>query len=71
MFHLRDSKATLAVPVKARITEGALVRRGRFSAQVRSQTFRAHDDLDVLLVLIDNLNGAVEISCLVPPLSAR
>jgi len=39
VFHLRDSTATLAVQVKARMTDGAVAQRGRIQAQVRSQTF--------------------------------
>lgn len=66
VFHLRDSTATLAVQVKARMTDGAVVRRGRFLAQVRSQTFRPRADLDVLFVLVDNANGAVRTAWLVP-----
>ena len=66
MFHLRDSTATLAVQVKARMTDGAVVRRGRIQAQVRSQTFRPREDLDMLFVLVDNLNGAIKTAWLVP-----
>jgi hypothetical protein len=66
VFHLRDSTATLAVQVKARMTDGAVAQRGRIQAQVRSQTFRPRDDLDMLFVLVDNLNGAIEAAWLVP-----
>ena len=66
VFHLRDSTATLAVQVKARMTDGAVAQRGRIQAQVRSQTFRPREDLDMLFVLVDNLNGAIKTAWLVP-----
>jgi len=66
VFHLRDATATLAVQVKARMTDGSVVRRGRFQAQVRSTTFRARQDLDVLFVLVDNVNGLIQTAWLVP-----
>ena len=66
VFHLRDSTATLAVQVKARMADGAVVAQGRFQAQVRKSTFRVRDNLDVLFVLVDNVNGAISTSWLVP-----
>lgn len=66
VFHLRDSTATLAVQVKARMTDGAVVGKGRFQAQVRESTFRARPDLDVLFVLVDDVNGATRTAWLVP-----
>lgn len=66
VFHLRNSTATLAVQVKARMTDGAVVQRGRFQAQVRSQTFRVRDELEILFVLVDNVNGAIQTAWLVP-----
>lgn len=66
VFHLRESTATLAVQVKARMTDGSMARKGRFQAFVRSQTFQPRDDLDMLFVLVDNENGAIEAAWLVP-----
>jgi hypothetical protein len=66
VFHLRNSPATLAVQVKPRMTDGAIVARGRFQAQVRSATFRPRGDLDMLYVLVDNSCGAIKIAWLVP-----
>ena len=68
VFHLRGSTRTLAVQVKARMTDGVVVGRGRFQAQVRSQTFQEREDLDMLFVLVDNANGAIDIAWLVPSL---
>lgn len=48
------------------MTDGVVAQRGRVQAQVRQQTFRARPDLDVLFVLVDNLNGALKTSWLVP-----
>ncbi|WP_210480977.1 hypothetical protein [Naasia sp. SYSU D00948] len=66
VFHLRGSTATLAVQVKARMADGAVVGRGRFQAFIRSTTFRPRTDLDLLFVLIDNAKGAIEQAWLVP-----
>lgn len=66
VFHLRDSSATLGVQVKARMTDGVMVGRGRFQAQVRSQTFRPRADLAMLFVLVDNARGSIETAWLVP-----
>lgn len=65
-FHLRDSTATLAVQVKARMSDGGVATTGRFQAQVRSATFRPRDDLDLLFVLIDIERGAIDTAWLVP-----
>jgi hypothetical protein len=46
VFHRRDSTATLAVQVKARMSDSKLVQEGRLMAFVRSQTFRPHRDTD-------------------------
>lgn len=71
VFHLRGSTATLAVQVKARMTDGAVIGRGRFQAQVRSQMFQPRDDLDMLFVLIDNARGAIDTTWLVPSADFR
>jgi hypothetical protein len=47
------------------MTDGVLPRRGRFQAQVPSQIFRPREDLDMLFVLVDNLNGAIKTAWLV------
>ena len=39
VFHLREHTATLAVQVKARMSDGALVQKKRFQAQVREASF--------------------------------
>lgn len=59
VFHRRDSSATLAVQVKARMSDSKRVQSGGFVAFVRSQTFRARADLDMLFVAVDIERGAV------------
>lgn len=71
IFHLRGQANTLAVQVKARMTDGSVANRGRFQAQVRSQTFRARDDLDMLFVLVDEKKGAIDMAWLVPSADFR
>ncbi|GAA4153894.1 hypothetical protein GCM10022286_00830 [Gryllotalpicola daejeonensis] len=66
VFHRRDSTATLAVQVKARMSDGAVVGRGRFMAFVRDATFRPRADLDMLFVLVDIERGAIDRAWLVP-----
>lgn len=66
VFHRRGGTATLAVQVKARMSDGAGVGRGRFLALVRGATFRPRRDLDMLFVLVDVANGAVDTAWLVP-----
>jgi hypothetical protein len=66
VFHRRDSAATLAVQVKARMSDSKRVRSGSFVAFVRSQTFRARADLDMLFVAVDIDRGAVMKAWLVP-----
>lgn len=53
VFHRRDSSATLAAQVKSRRTTTARLARGRFTAQVRDQTFRPRDGLYLLFVVAD------------------
>ncbi|WP_228567153.1 hypothetical protein [Nocardia sp. SYP-A9097] len=48
VFHLGDYTATLAVQVKARMSDGSVAARGRLQAQIRQATFRPRDDLDLL-----------------------
>ncbi|MCZ7431109.1 hypothetical protein [Streptomyces sp. WMMC1477] len=66
VFHRRGSSATLAVQVKARMSTGVQVREGRFLANVRSQTFTARSDLDMLFVAVDVERGAIMTAWLVP-----
>jgi hypothetical protein len=66
VFHRRDSSATLAVQVKARMSDSKRVQSGGFVAFVRSQTFRPRADLDMLFVAVDIARGAVMKAWLVP-----
>lgn len=66
VLHRRGSSAMLAVQIKCRTSAAQLVRRGRFAAQVRSQTLRARDDLDMLFVVVDAELGAITTAWLVP-----
>lgn len=66
VFHRRDHSATLAVQVKARMSDSSGVRSGSFAAFVRSQTFRPRADLDMLFVAVDVERGAVMKAWLVP-----
>ena len=51
VFHRRGGSATLAAQVKSRRTTTAVLGRGRFSAQVRHQTFRPRTGLYLLFVV--------------------
>lgn len=53
VFNRRGSPATLAVQVKARMSDGKLVTQGIVSAFIRAQTFCPRPDLDVLVVAVD------------------
>jgi hypothetical protein len=66
VFHRRDSSATLAVQVKARMSDSKRVRAESFVAFVRSQTFRPRADLDMLFVAVDIERGAIMKAWLVP-----
>lgn len=66
VFHLRDHSATLAVQVKARMSDGSAVARGRFQALVRQATFRPRRDLDLLFALVDIKHGTLNAAWLVP-----
>lgn len=66
VFHRRDSSATLAVQVKARMSDSVNVQRGQMLAFVRSQTFRPRSDLDMLFVAVDVEQGAILKAWLVP-----
>ena len=66
VFHRRDSAATLAVQVKARMSDSKRVQAGGLVAFVRSQTFRPRSDLDMLFVAVDIERGAVMKAWLIP-----
>lgn len=66
VFHRRNSPVTLAVQVKARMSDSKRVRAEGFVAFVRSQTFTPRRDLDMLFVAIDIVRGVVMKAWLVP-----
>ncbi|GAA0734423.1 hypothetical protein Drose_34930 [Dactylosporangium roseum] len=66
IFHRRNSTATLAVQVKARMSDSKRVRSEGFVAFVRSQTFTPRSGLDMLFVAIDITRGAVMKAWLIP-----
>ena len=59
VFHLREHTATLAVQVKARMSDGLVVQRGRFQAVVRDSSFYPRSDLDMLFVYVDVTRGSI------------
>ncbi|MEV4271685.1 MULTISPECIES: hypothetical protein [Micromonospora] len=66
VFHRRNSTATLAVQVKARMSDSKRVRSEGFVAFVRAQTFIPRPTLDLLFVAVDVARGAVMKAWLVP-----
>lgn len=66
VFHRRGSTATLAVQVKARMSDSKRVQSEEFFAFVRSQTFAPRPNLDMLFVAIDVVRGAVMKAWLIP-----
>jgi hypothetical protein len=66
VFHRRDGTATLAVQVKARMSDSKRVEAGGFVAFVRQQTFRARSDLYMLFVPTDVAEGIFDFAWLVP-----
>ena len=67
VFHARDSVRTLAVQVKARMSDSKTVRtKQRFIAMVREATFTPRDDLAMLFVLADVVEGRYTTAWLVP-----
>lgn len=68
VFHRRNSTATLAVQVKARMSDSKRVKSEGFVAFVRSQTFAPRPDLDMLFVAIDVTLGSIMRAWLVPSL---
>ena len=66
VFNRRNSTATLAVQVKARMSDSVRVAGGGFVAFVRAQTFTPRPDLDMLFVAVDVITGALIHAWLVP-----
>jgi hypothetical protein len=66
VFHRRGSTRTLAVQVKARMSDSKRIQSEGFVAFVRSQTFVPREDLDMLFVAIDVVHGIVMKAWLVP-----
>jgi hypothetical protein len=66
VFNRRNGTRTLAVQVKARMSDSALIQSGQFKTQVRSQTFQPRSDLDLLFVAVDIERGALMMAWLVP-----
>lgn len=66
VFHRRGSTATLAVQVKARMSDSKRVRSEGFVAFVRSQTFVPRPNLDMLFVAVDVKLGVIMKAWLVP-----
>jgi hypothetical protein len=68
VFHRRNSTATLAVQVKARMSDSKRVQSKGFVAFVRSQTFTPRPGFDLLFVAIDIIRGAIMKAWLIPSL---
>jgi hypothetical protein len=66
VFHRRDGSATLAVQVKARMSDSKRVQNDGMLAFVSSRTFRPRADLDMLFVAVDIARGAVLKAWLIP-----
>jgi hypothetical protein len=66
VFHRRGSTATLAVQVKARMSDSKRVQSEGFVAFVRSQTFVPRPGLDLLFVAVDIRRGVLMKAWLVP-----
>lgn len=67
VFHARDGVRTLAVQVKARMSDSKTVRtKQRFIAMVREATFVPRTDLAMLFVLADVAEGRYTTAWLVP-----
>lgn len=67
VFFARGSTATLAVQVKARMSDSKTVRtKGQFVTSVREATFSARPDLEMLFVLADVIKGRYTKAWLVP-----
>lgn len=71
VFHARGGVSTLAVQVKARMSDSLGIQRGSFLAQVRAATFNPRDDLDMLFAAIDIEMGSIITVWLVPSAQFR
>lgn len=71
-FKRRNGTRVLDVQVKARFSDEdgskALRERGRFSSDVRMETFRPRDDLFMLYLAINAARAEIELAWLVPSL---
>lgn len=66
VFHARGGVSTLAVQVKARMSDSKGIQRDSFMAQVRASTFNPRDDLDILFAAIDIEVESIIMAWLVP-----
>ena len=66
VFHRRGRPATLPVQIKSRSRDSSVVQRGRFIANVRTQTFRPRPALYMLFVVVDRPNAALDTVWFVP-----
>src|SRR3954451_14345412 len=66
VFARRPQPKTLAVQVKSRRLAGTSMSRGTFRTQVREATFSARDDLYLLFVAVDPVQGMFDLAWLVP-----
>jgi hypothetical protein len=66
VFNRRNGTATLAVQVKARMSDSVRVRKGSFVAFVGLKTFRPRPDLYMLFLPVDVEAGSYEFAWLVP-----
>ena len=65
----RNGSRTLDVQVKARFSDqegSAQLRRGRFTANVREETFRPREDLYMLYVVVNGPRAEIDLAWLVP-----
>lgn len=65
-FIAEGGSATLAVQVKARMSDSKSLRLGTFLANVRSETMHPRPDLYVLFVAVDVVAGNFDVCWLVP-----
>lgn len=66
VFHRGDGTVTLAVQVKARMSDSAPLNRGVFQVFVRSEAMRPRSDFDVLFLAVDVELGTFDTCWLVP-----
>jgi hypothetical protein len=59
VFHRRGGTATLAVQVKSRSTDAAVVQKGKFLANVRAASFQPRKDLYMLFVVVDRATATL------------